>query len=69
MRNMKIFINKIKDILFGYKATFIYCPKCKSKNVAFGEIILVQQEMGMTETYPVMCNTCEAQGYITETWL
>ena len=51
--------------MFGFEGTLIYCQKCKSPKVSFGKIV----KLDKTETYPVKCNDCGAEGIVSETWV
>ncbi len=61
---IRLFANK----LLGVKGTLIYCPKCRSANVSFGETTLTKHIIGTNETYAVKCTDCNAEGIITECW-
>jgi ribosomal protein S27E len=61
---MKRWSKRIVGWLFGFTGTAIYCPKCKSMNVTFGDTVINCN----AETYDVKCKDCGATGTITEKW-
>lgn len=65
---MKSWIKRLNNWLFGFTGTLIYCPKCKSSRVKFGEITKNEGIVGNMETYPVTCLDCGAEGIVSETW-
>jgi len=65
---VKSIYKAISNWWFGFEGTLIYCPKCKSPKVKFGEITYLKGMAKDVETYPVYCNNCGATGEISETW-
>lgn len=60
----KLFLNK----LYGCTGTLIYCTKCKSPKVKYGDSTFSNGIIGKIETYEVQCVDCGAKGVISETW-
>ena len=65
---MNAFVKTFKNLLFGFKGTLIYCPDCTSANVTYGKITNTLSDSQLKQVYPVKCNDCSAEGYITEKW-
>lgn len=58
----------LKDVLFGYKGTAIYCPYCHSYKVHPITDSKIQSDGQWHETYKLECGKCHSIADMTEIW-
>lgn len=61
---------KIKNLLFGFTGTLIYCPYCKSPHVrTVGKSTIVEKDGEWYETYNMQCKDCKSKAKMYEVWV
>lgn len=72
IRKIKQGIRKVlrwlKNFLFGFRGTAIYCPYCKSYNVEPTTESQILNNGKWHETYHLECKKCHAVAHMTEMW-
>lgn len=67
-RGIRRILRWLKKFLFGFKATAIYCPYCKSYDVAPITESQILNDGTWHETYNLKCRDCHAVAHVTEVW-